>query len=72
MAKYPKEPTDAVSIRLPVSLREDLRLLAKADHREYESDYWRKVLWEHVEDAKRSGKLPLESQTLVAIEGGAQ
>lgn len=64
MARKSKEASDRVTIRLPKSLREDLRLLATDDHRDDEADYWRKVLREHVEEAKRAGKLPLESQLL--------
>lgn len=72
MPKKHKEPSDRVTIRLTKTLRGDLQLLAKADKREDESDYWRKVLREHVEDARKSGKLPLETQQELASVGGVR
>jgi plasmid stability protein len=42
------EPHSRMTIRIPNRLRDELRQRAAADRRT-ESDYARKVLWEHVE-----------------------
>lgn len=68
MAFKRKEPTEKVSIRIPASLRENLQLLARADKRDEEADYWRKVLSDHVDEMRRAGKLPLGQQLSLAGE----
>lgn len=63
----PKEP---VTVRVPSRLRADLRLLAHQDKRDDEADYWRKVLSDHVDEMRRTGRLP--TGVLVETDGGAR
>ncbi len=58
MARAKKEPSEPVTVRVPTALRDDLWLLAQKDKRSEESDYWRKVLSDHVDEMRRAGKLP--------------
>lgn len=62
MKKKQREPSERVTVRVGSKLRGDLKLLAQQDKRDDESDYWRKVLSDHVDDMRRSGKLPLVEQ----------
>ena len=68
-------------MRVPITLRGDLALLAQQDKRDDESDYWRKVLSDHVDEMRRSGRLPAANDNasggvaLVEVEvaaGGAR
>lgn len=51
-----KEPKGRITVRIQDRVRTRLKQLAAADKRE-EGDYVRKVLWDHVEEAERDGRL---------------
>ncbi len=68
MGRKQRKPSERVTVRIPAKLREDLLLLAQQDKRDDESDYWRKVLSDHVDEMRRAGKLPLAEQMPIGGE----